>query len=168
LLSCLAGNQCYSGGDFWSGVQEVTGPLPANAQSEMGQIFEKVLRQHANLVRIHDLGTAHRYVTPILAHGGIPDYCLDDFFKNVLSPAVTGKLEFSGDAEDLIKEWLAQPSLVAFTDKPVRRFFLYGGAPARDFLQRCLDMAAAEDVDQAAEFGLPQRVVDRFRQWRGP
>jgi hypothetical protein len=138
-----------------------------NARSDMGQIFERVLRQHANLVKIHDLGTAHRYVTPILAHGGIPDYCLDDFFKNVLSPAVTGKIEFSGDAEDLINEWLAQPSLVAFTDKPVRRFLLYGGAPARDFLQRCLDMAGAEDVDRGDDFGLPQRVVDRFRQWRG-
>jgi hypothetical protein len=110
-----------------------------------------------------------RFVTPTLIHGGIPDYCLDDFFERLVWPAVTGKLDYSGSVDDLLVEWRERPSLALFTDKPVRRFLEQGGKVAADFLQRCLDMALQAyetgQLPSAKDLGLPDRVVERFNTW---
>jgi hypothetical protein len=169
-LACLLvfeGVYGYKGGDFWHGVETAIGASLANVKTEWGHIFEEVLHRY-ELPRFADTG-GHRYVTPILGHGGVPDYCLGDLFEKLLFPAVTGQLEYNGNAADLLDEWQTRSSLLQFTDKPVRRFLLHGGRAGQNFLERCLDMALEFEetglVSDADELRLPRRVVDRFRSW---
>ncbi len=163
----LRGIYGYREGDFWGSVEQAVGrPLP-NARTDWGRILEEVLARY-QLPPFADSG-GHRYVTPILAHGGVPNYCLNDFFDRLLIPAVTGRLEYDGDVARLLAEWESRPALFQFADKPVRRFLQYGGKAAHNFLQRCLDMAAdaiegAVELD-ARQLGIPRRVVDRFQEW---
>lgn len=164
----LVGRSGYQEGNFWGAVESALGvSLPPSVRQEWGQAFERVVRscQLASFSETEGL----RYVTPILGHGGIPDYCLSDFFGKLLCPAIGGRLEYDGDVEKLLEEWQARPSLFEFTDKPVRRFLLLGGRTARNFLARCLQMAE-EAVDagktpEACDLGLPSRVVERFCEW---
>lgn len=157
----------YREGDYWEGVCQSVGLHQANWPQKWGEIFEDVLRRF-RLADFRESG-GHRFVTPILIHGGIPTYCLDDFFERLVWPAVTGKLAYSGSVDDLLAEWKERPSLALFTDKPVRRFLEQGGKAAADFLQRCLDLAfQAYDTGQipsAQDLGLPNHVVERFAAW---
>ena len=169
-LACFMvwkGIRGYREGDYWAEVCQSVGLPQANWPQKWGEIFEDVLQQF-RLPDFRDSG-GHRFVTPILIHGGIPDYCLDDFFGQLIWSAVTGKLDYYGNAQDLLVQWQEHSSLVLFTDKPVRRFLLDGGKLATDFLQRCIDMALqAYDTGQippAKELGLPHHVVERFVAW---
>jgi hypothetical protein len=76
----------YQGGDYWSVVRDATGLSDPNWQSKWGQIFINFLGSKG--LPLLEIPGAHRYITPILAHGGIPDYCLNDFFGRVLLPMV--------------------------------------------------------------------------------
>lgn len=158
----------YKGGAYWVAVSEATG-LPPEARSQWGQIFEQVVRR-AGKPTFRDLvDTQHasRYVMPILAHGGIPDYCLGDLFRFVLHHRAHGERWCDADAHELVSEWRTQRQPLSFVDQPVRRFLLFGGAVAQDFLARALTMArrALDEgaVPHATELGLPERVVARYR-----
>jgi hypothetical protein len=158
----------YQGGDYWSEVIEVTG-LSKQHKSEMGRAFESVL-EDLGLPMFYDIRRAgHRYVSPILAHGGIPNYCLPDFFRNMLQPSVRRVRYADMSAAELIDEWGLQSRARYFTDKPVMRFLVYGGPVAEDFVRRCREMAweALESgiVPDAEEIGLPGRVVRAYRKW---
>ena len=169
-LACFLvwkGIQDYHAGNYWEEVGQSVGLPRANLSSKWGEIFEEVL-QRFQLAGFRG-GEGHRFVAPILIHGGIPNYCLEDFFEKVTRPAVEGRLDYDGNADYLIDEWQEQPSLVLSTDKPVRRFLKNGGKVATDFLQRCLDMAfqasAAGSLPSGEDYGLPSRVVERFSRW---
>jgi len=158
----------YQGGDYWSEVIQVTGLKRARAW-EVGQAFEQIL-EDLGLPLFYDMrAEAHRYVSLILAHGGIPNYCLPDFFKNILQPSVLRAQYADMSAAELIDEWQWKSSVQYFTDKPVIRFLIYGGQVAEDFLDRCREMAweylDSGIVPDAEEVGLPERVVGAYRQW---
>lgn len=161
------GIQGYHEGDYWTEVCQSVDLPRANWPQKWGESFEEVLR-HFQLADFRDSG-GQRFVTPILIHGGIPDYCLDDFFEQLLWPVVERKLDYDGNADYLITEWLEHSSLTLQTDKPVRRFLANGGKVAINFLQRSLDMAfqadIAEPLPSGEDFGLPSRVVERFSRW---
>ena len=72
------------GGDYWSEVIQVIG-LSSGYTWQVGQAFDEIL-ENLGLPLFYDMRAekAHRYVSLILAHDGIPDYCLPDFFKNML------------------------------------------------------------------------------------
>lgn len=122
-LACFLvwkGIRGYWEGDYWAAVCQSVGLPQANRPQKWGKIFEGVLQRY----RLSDFRESggHHFVTPILIHGGIPTYCLDDFFARLVWPAVTGKLDYSGNVADLLSEWRERSSLVLSTDKPVRRF----------------------------------------------
>lgn len=158
----------YRGGDYWSEVIEVTNLKRAYAW-QVGQAFEVILEE-MGLPLFYDMREeAHRYVSLILAHGGIPNYCLPDFFKNMLQPSVLRIQYADMSAAELIDEWSWRSSVQYFTDKPVIRFLVYGDRVAWDFVERCREMAweyldsgLVPDGDQV---GLPERVVEAYRQW---
>lgn len=158
----------YQGGDYWSQVCEVTGLPPGNTW-RWGQLFENIV-EDLGLPMFDDMREeAHRYVSLILAHGGVPDYCLPDFFKNMLQPSVLRAKYADLSAAEMIEEWQWRSSVQYFTDKPVIRFLAYGGRLAEDFVERCREMAL-EYVDSglmpdAEDLGLPERVADAYRQW---
>ena len=158
----------YQGGDYWSEVVQVTG-LKSSYTWQVGQTFEEVL-EDLDLPLFYDMrAEAHRYVSLILAHGGIPDYCLPDFFNNMLQPSVLRVQYADMSAAELIDEWQWKSSVQYFTDKPVLRFLAYGSQVAEDFVERCREMAweylDSGIVPDAEEVGLPERVVGAYRQW---
>jgi len=159
----------YQGGDYWSEVVQATG-LSSGSTWQIGQTFEKIL-EDLGLPLFYDMRAekAHRYVSLILAHGGIPNYCLPDFFNNMLQPSVLRVQYADMSAAELIDEWRWRSSVQYFTDKPVIRFLAYGGHVAEDFVQRCREVAReyldSGIVPDAEEVGLPERVVSAYRQW---
>jgi len=156
----------YEGGNYWDPVCEATG-LPKIDRDRWGQIFEWAISK-LGLPAFKDEKT-YRYVTPILAHGGIPKSCLPDFFENLLLPAVDGNF---GDLQggEILMEWRSDPDLVDFRFKTVARFLQKGGRAAEDFLERCVRMAeqVVDDPDRvlpAGALGLPPHVVEAFQEW---
>ena len=167
-LACFLvwkGVQGYREGDYWSEVCRPIG-LSTHWQQKWGQIFEAGIRR-SQLADFRDVA-GHRFVTPILLHGGIPASCLPDFFDKVIGPAVQDSLGYSDNAPDLIDDFL-DSSRVQTTNKPVRRFLEKGGKIAADFVQRCVDLALQADSGEPAssgeEFGLPPYVIDQFSTW---
>ncbi len=107
----------YSEGDYWSGVADLTG-IDTNTAMRWGRIFEDLLKQWEKPL-FPTLG-GRRYVDRILVHGGIPDYCLPDFFAHMLTPAIIRPDLAMLDTDEIIFEWLHSTSGRYVTDKPVR------------------------------------------------
>lgn len=162
----------YTQGNYWSAVIRRTGIPRLNYPSRWGEVFERILRRYA-LERFEALEgeQAVRFVSRFLAHGGIPTSCLDDFFRHLVEPAVRNNRHASSQPQQIIDAWRASPTAFASVDMPVRRFLLYGGPVARDVLARTLDLADAAlrgaPGPDAADLGLPSRIVDGFARWAG-
>ncbi len=166
------GIKYYRAGNFWDGALRLMGlegaaPAETNkARRVLGEVFRHAVSESRleSFPRLAEHG--HRYVTPILAHGGIPDYCLDDFFEHLIIPAAQGR--YGGDFEDLdeiISEFFSR-SRAASTDKPVRNFLRYGGIISRDLVRRCIKMASryiegGEEL-KADRLHLPPAVTRAF------
>lgn len=162
------GARGYEAGDFWSAIREATGlSIPPTQALQWGQLFEEIV-QKLPVVQFPPLG-GPRYIGPILAHGGIPDYCLADFFDHFLRPLVTRPEYASLSVEEFIQRRLLQASVTFLTDKPVLRFLQYGGQPAVDFVERCREMALAweerGEIPSPEALGLPPRVVKGYQDW---
>lgn len=156
----------YSAGAYWSDVGQRTGISSQNLSSPMGQAFEKILEQFMlPTFRKLEFEAATRYVSKILAHGGIPRHSLPDFFARLLRPAISHGMT----TDEVIEQWRAIPGRFFDIDKPVRRFLLYGGSTARRFLENCLQMAEQAFVTgkppSTQDFALPPHVVEAFAQW---
>lgn len=160
----------YDEGAYWPGVSQAlygrNDALDPNWTRQLGQLFEDCLDRF-QLPQFPDLG-GRRYVDLILLHGGIPTYCLDDYFEKMLCPAVTKHWYAGLSPEELIEEWLSRSNII-FIDKPVLRFMEYGGQIAEDFVERTRELAreyaASGLILGADEVGLPERVVEKFGQW---
>jgi len=154
----------YESGNYWSGVAEALNfQLSSEERRQWGQFFELFLRQKA-LPSLRS-ERANRYVSPILTHGGIPHYSLTNFFTRFLASASeSADLE----TEELIEDWLLSSGSTG-ANKPVARFLEYGGKLAANFVARCLSMAEYyeehERVPAAQEVGLPERVIEAYRNW---
>jgi len=153
----------YRHGDFWSAFPGLDTPAD---QTQWGQQFKRFVGQHESLETFQNL-PGLTYVAPILAHGGIPQYCLPDFF-DLLTHYGDPELP-SADFIDLLGE---RPAIMVNIDMPVRRFLLHGGEVAEEFVARCLALWQSRECgDGGGTHGLPSRVIDVFSQWyseRGP
>ena len=93
----------YRDGDYWSAVRESTGLVDdPNWKRRWGRIFLDFLKTN-DLPRFEIEGGL-TYVTPILAHGGIPNSCLDEFFEKVLLPMIQRDLNDPTDPEEISHE----------------------------------------------------------------
>ena len=161
FVSYLVGHgvYCYKAGDFW-------GSTIRGIDGTAGQLFERTVRKLGIETfedMVHGEG-ALRYVGPILAHGGVPEYCLGDFFALLVRDA--HKVE--DDATDLLAYWRTRKTSFFGIDTPVRRFLLYGGDVSVDFLDRCLDLLREYRQKRhptAEEIGLPPYVVHAFERF---
>jgi hypothetical protein len=121
----------YEAGTYWGrmpigGVDNDAGPMFAARCRDYGfEDFSDLLASER----------AQRYLAPILAHGGIPKYSLDDFFA-VLLRAIR---QVGAQPEDVLSYFRSRSSAFANIDKPVARFLLYGGDVSFDFLARCIE-----------------------------
>src|SRR5713101_3351183 len=154
----------YQEGTYWASIAEESS---LNAQQRLGQFFEQFLQEN-NLPSFLNVG-GYRYVTIILLHGGIPNYCLQDFFEHFLHPALSRPDLIGFSAKDLIAERLFSSSRSDFVDKPIHRFLKYGSNLARDFVARCFTMGQHyiehETFLPEGEIGLPYRVIEAYRVW---
>ncbi len=171
-LACFLvweGTLKYDGskGDYWSAITAVFPVVPAGLEVKLGRFFLQFLKKHQLPVFDKEGKT---YITSILAHGGVPDSCLDDFFEHLLLPFVSDRLDLPSDsgAAELIDEWQENQGLFHFSHKPVSRFLLYGSDVAVSFLQRCLQMAAEfydSERPLATDLDLPNRILAKFSEW---
>ncbi|MEW6063882.1 MAG: hypothetical protein AB1538_01560 [Bacillota bacterium] len=160
LYLIQAGIWLYEKGEFWPKVYENIN-ITQRTYLTWAQRFIAFLEKN-KLPTFSDTG-GYRYLTPILGHGGIPTYCLPDFFKYVLSRAIHST-EVSGD--DILND-LADTTRF-FVDKPVQRFLTKGGDYAFDFVHRCMDMAQefrSRQLVAPEHVGLPARIVNHYIDW---
>jgi hypothetical protein len=92
----------YGEGNYWSAVHESIGLVDPNWQMRWGRIFIDYLR--TNGLPEFSVEGGHKYVTPILAHGGIPDDCLTEFFGAILLPMVQRSLMNPASREEIVHE----------------------------------------------------------------
>jgi hypothetical protein len=157
----------YNNGDFWSAYEQVL-HYPVDSIA-FGRLFEKLIQRFGK-PQFRDLvERARRYVDPILAHGGIPVYCLKDFFSNiVLNCAIRPQL-FALEGEELVEEVIKHTTYTANTDKPVLNFLEYGGPTAANLLDRARNMLLAWQQNQtllsAEDGGLPVHITQYFAEW---
>lgn len=73
----------YSEGVFWPPILESLGLSGVRWERQLGQAFQRCL-EHLGLLQ-YEAPEALAYVTPVLFHGGIPDSCVDSFFRHVVA-----------------------------------------------------------------------------------
>ena len=149
----------YEQGHYWHAFPWLTTPIH---QNKWGKEFERFLDNHETLEvfrPLRELG--HRFIAPILAHGGVPRYCLQDFFV-----LVTHNADYQQPSSDFIKFLKSHPSCLQNIDKPIQRFLLHGGEVAEEFVARVLALwQSRERGDGGGTYGLPKRVVEAFGNW---
>jgi len=147
----------YKCGDLWDAFP---GLDTTADRKQWGELFKRFLEKHETLEAFQNLGGL-KYVAPILAHGGIPQYCLPDFFE---------VLTRYGDPEQSSSEFIEficdKPNCMTNIDKPVQRFLLHGGEVAEEFVARSLALWQSREYgDGGGTHGLPNRVVKAFSKW---
>jgi hypothetical protein len=147
-------NTGYRHGALWPNL-----PIRSFSTTELREAFEIAL-EFLKLEPFQQLADeGHRYVTPILAHGGIPAFSARDFWRLLVSELE----EVPGaDAEELMRRWRSRPTAFDGIDKPVGRFLLFGSDVARNFLDRCIDLASSPKGESLRSSGLPDHVVEAF------
>lgn len=156
----------YSEGDYWTAVKETTG-IHSPHQLGWGELFLGILRSY-DLPLFSEIG-GHRFLTPILAHGGIPEKSLGDFFNYVLEPW-RKKPEYAGlSGREYAPQALAHLESYPAVDRPIKRFLEYGDEAAWDFLDQCLAMFRFTEqngeIPLAHEVRLPPYVLRGYRQY---
>lgn len=147
----------YEAGRYWS--------IPAAEgydNQSCGPAFTMQLARLglANLREIDRIG-AMRYVSRILAHGGIPQYCVGDFIT--LLDRSLGR--YGNAATELLSAWTTMSSTFVNLDAPIGRFLTMGGEFAVDYLDRCIDVLT--DVIDGDSAGLPAYLVAALLRERG-
>lgn len=155
----------YQSGNYWDFVKHAIPALTLNYQIHWSHAFETILGRY-RLARFAEV-EGHRYVTPILLHGGIPDHCLPDLFEQLLFPIAEGRFEYTGRPRDVIDDWL-ETSYEQRTDKPVRRFLKHGGKVAEDYLDRAIEAVqqVVQGAPQRPHPGLSPGFLDELEKWR--
>ena len=162
------GGRCYDDGTFWPNIESL-GDASAQEQSVVGKAFEAAVRQ----IGLEDFGDAPeagrwlRFVTPILLHGGIPASCAPDAAQLILTDMRQGVQEGAELIDGVLRYTTAR---MAQLDRPLQRFFSYGGEFALDLVERM--MAAVFDINAiglddaqqlvselAEELGLPEYLL---------
>jgi hypothetical protein len=103
------------------------------------------------------------YVSKILLHGGIPQYCAADVLRLLAKELSLS----SADGAEIVGRWRRYPRLTEVVlDRPARRFFEYGGAEAVALTDRLVEMfrrgSAGEPLDQL-DLGLPGYLVEEYK-----
>ncbi len=142
LLLVELGYRCYKQGDYWTPVKNlfhvISNDNLLNFINNLSNTFQGFLKSN-NLPTFRNI-PGHCNITPILAHCGIPEYCLNDYFNHILIPIATGKWGIEFDDIDEIRDEIKNRNLYQ-VDKPVQRFLINGGKFAQDFIDRTVIMA---------------------------
>lgn len=164
LYLVLTGIYNYDSGDYWTHPSERLG-ISQNDTSKFGATFLAIASRF-NLPTFDTLQVkSHKYITPILMHGGIPEPMLASYFDFLRQR--TRHFEFLPDAETLIEVWRADEThTFQLVPKPIKRFVLNAGIVAEQFLEQSLELLQLDPDDSLCDWlGLPDRVVRAYRAW---
>ncbi len=159
----------YEGGEYWPNVS-VRGIENPNDQRAIGRQFLRSLTVLGleTFEDVQEQEGGHKYVLPILLHGGVPRYCASDLWRKLIEELRDG----AGEADQVVAYWLSRQTLLQGLDRPVRRFLRFGGDFAVDLIQRMIDLvdilsdpgavpAIGRDAGSLAEeVGLPTYLVE--------
>lgn len=150
----------YQGGAFWPGFfQRLGTPGQQQDQQAWGEAFLRAI----DTFELPEFRSDDRkYLGPILAHAGIPNYCLADYFV-----ALDTAVRRVGLDATAVASW-ALPRVdtaLANIDVPVRAFLARGDMYSVDFIDRTMDVLIrlSRDDDPSAS-RLPDRVVEAARR----
>jgi hypothetical protein len=169
LFLVAEGRHRYEGGSFWPNVS-LPGISDPNDAAAAGRAFlsslEALQLETFEQAQLQEHG--HRFIMPILLHGGIPHYCAGDVWRLLLEEIRDG----ADDGDQLVANWRNRPYLISALDKPAQRFLRFGGEFASDLVQRMIDLVdlmteigheEARDLGAsalAAETGLPSYLAE--------
>ncbi|MBX2999251.1 MAG: hypothetical protein KF893_12125 [Caldilineaceae bacterium] len=165
LYLVLEGIYSYGDEGLWHGPKNRL-KIRDDHTSLCGECFLKILIKYnlPTFERSVEQSGGHRYVTPILLHGGIPDSFLDEFFDFLYRHEVQPH-RIAIDASALVTLWRHNTTELTGLHRPVSRFLQYGGLVAEDFVARCLDLLRTNSESEWDTFGLPERVLQSYRIW---
>ncbi len=128
------------------------------------KLFIKILKDDGKPTFEDVGGVTNKYVTAMRIHGGIPVYSLQDFFKNMIKPALEREQYRGLKPAELLDALLQRSEVQFFTDSPVRNFFEYSGKVGVEFLNECVKMARAyqKDGEVPPNINLPAYVIQAF------
>lgn len=103
------------------------------------------------------------YLGPILMHTGIPNYCLEDYFRLLAQRRASDR---GLNPEEFLTWATGGQNRLGALDQPARRFLEYGTEYALDFTERTFDLldrlrVPEPDLDSV---GLPPRVMARAQE----
>lgn len=154
----------YDNEGLWPAIEQELG---LSTHTRVAHTFEELLN-HFGFPLFEKLrDQSMRFITPLVMHGGIPIYSLDNFFEHIVLPSLQ-KPEYIGlTGQKLIEEMLDRTTRQV--NKPVQYFLQFGGETAADLLSRSRKMAKAwldnKEKMTAETAGLPIHIVDAFYEW---
>ena len=156
----------YDREGLWPAINKILG---VSNQNDLGLMFERLLKHYGFPLFETLKERSLRYITPLLLHGGIPLYCLSDFFEYIVLPSLQRPEYIGLKGVNLIDEMLESSSVQNHVDKPVQYFLKFGGETAADVLSRSRRMAKvwleSKEIFDAGKIGLPVHIVNSFYDW---
>jgi hypothetical protein len=159
IVTVGIGVHSYKSGDYWDSFPQ----LDVRRRQSWGERFEAFLSGHSTLETFAFLRKerAHRFVAPILAHGGVPRSCLGDLFG-----VLTSHCSPDQPGSEALDHIQAAKGALTCVSRPVERFIRHGGEVAEELVARLLALWEARDAgDTSARLGLPSHLVDDFDVW---
>jgi len=157
----------YNCGDFWLAYEQAL--HRSINHSAFGKLFEKLLERFEKQQFCDLQERSFRYVSLVLAHSGIPIYCLKDFFSNIVQKGTLHPQLFALEGEELVEEILKHKTYTANTDQPILNFLEFGGRTAADLLDRSRKLLLAWQQTQLVlspeDAGLPAHITEYFSVW---
>ncbi|WP_298210760.1 hypothetical protein [Ferrimicrobium sp.] len=141
------GRYRYHKGEFWSSLSVRT-PSDPNFRAKLGGAFLASLGrlQLETFGHVQVIEQGHRYLLPILLHGGIPSYCVMDLWQLIVSEVRTGV----EDGIQVLANWRDRPYFLEKLDKPAQRFMKYAGEFAEDLIGRMVEfILACQGLDES-------------------
>lgn len=174
-----AGALYYNSGNYWSGIERWIPTVRGNAglQGRLGNLFRQLITRF-DLPEFYFDG-AFRHIAPILCHGAVPDYCLDEFFQHVVERWIRRELTDPYDPQAVQDELehrrrdlrrlgvVGEEHLFPYVDRPVWRFLVGGEREAEEFLIQAIRFALkVKTAGTAVPDGpIPERVWQRYLKW---
>ena len=143
-------------GGYWTSIEEATG-IQNPHQLKWGPRFLNILRAKGLPAFTGVRGNV--FVTPILAHGGIPTRSLSDFFRHIVRPSIDRPELAAAPASEVIAKLIDLTTTQQSVDKPARRYLALTGSIGAEFLDRVRHMARTyfdtQDLPEADEIDYP-------------
>ena len=142
--------------EFWEPWAQTFGlSFSMQQQGETGQVFLETLRRHGFRT---EYGEGYKYLTPIIAQAGVPNYCLDDLFELIDRE---GRQSF--DPVEAVDELIHIRGYMV--KRPLFRFLSAHRGRAASLLADIQDMMLSASVGEEEQPHGDRRIRERYQLW---